>query len=93
MRWTRPLTRKANPDTRCERDDPRLMSRSAHPDVNYPDAPWRMDSSSRCRDGEFATAEEAFARRRKIVDEYLDDAEKFEGRDWTASTSMARRTG
>ena len=42
MRWTRPLTRKANPDTRCERDDPRLMSRSAHPDVNYPDAPFKF---------------------------------------------------
>lgn len=40
-----------------------------------------MDSSFRCRDGEFATAEEAIARCRQIVDEYLDDAEKIEGRD------------
>jgi hypothetical protein len=40
-----------------------------------------MDSSYRCRDGEFATAEEAFARCRQIVDEYLDDAEKIEGRE------------
>ncbi len=40
-----------------------------------------MDSSYRCRDGEFATAEEAFARCRQIVDEYLDNAEKIEGRE------------
>ena len=39
-----------------------------------------MDNSYRCRDGEFATAEEALARCRQIVDEYLDDAEKIEGR-------------
>ena len=35
-----------------------------------------MDSSYRCRDGEFATAEEAFARCRQIVDEYLESALK-----------------
>jgi len=40
-----------------------------------------MDSSYRGRGGEFATAEEAVARCRQIVDEYLDDAEKIEGRD------------
>lgn len=43
-----------------------------------------MDSSYRCRDGEFATAEEAFARCRQIVDEYLDNAEKIEGRESAA---------
>ncbi|GAB4040348.1 MAG: hypothetical protein Fur0014_10770 [Rubrivivax sp.] len=39
-----------------------------------------MDSSERYCDGEFATADEALARCRAIVDEYLDAAEKIEGR-------------
>lgn len=37
-----------------------------------------MDESERYRAGEFATAEEAVARCRQIVDEYLDDAQKIE---------------
>lgn len=37
-----------------------------------------MDESERYRAGEFATAEEALARCRQIVDEYLDDAQKIE---------------
>ena len=40
-----------------------------------------MDSSYRGRGGTFATAEEAVAQCRRIVDEYLDDAERIEGRD------------
>ena len=50
-----------------------------------------MDSSYRCRDGEFATAEEAFARCRQIVDEYLDDADKIEGRESATGCGRATR--
>ena len=37
-----------------------------------------MDESERYRAGEFATAEEALTRCLRIVDEYLDDAQKIE---------------
>jgi hypothetical protein len=37
-----------------------------------------MDESERYQAGEFPTAEEALARCRQIVDEYLDDAQKIE---------------
>ncbi len=38
------------------------------------------DSDCRCADGTFPTADEALARCRQIVDEYLNAAEKIEGR-------------